>query len=214
MSTTTKHLYLKKYPIHHNSEKLIIGTIHPHNSKDFILPFFYGNKLSLWKILAAAFSDELKNYQSLNEILLFLKKRKIAVSDVIKKCVRKNNSASDSDIINYTLNTELIKQIKKSRIHTIYFTSSFQKNSAFKLFYSDMLGLRVADEIKKRKTIVLDKIYFGRPIKLIILISPSGAANKGLARNANYQMNKHKYKHSKTPLHDFKVDYYKEIFSN
>ena len=49
---TTTHQYLDKYPIVKESEKLVVGTIHPHNHKKFTIPFFYGNVTSIWSILS------------------------------------------------------------------------------------------------------------------------------------------------------------------
>jgi hypothetical protein len=36
---TTTHQYLDKYPISKDSEKLIVGTIHPHDHDNFTIPF-------------------------------------------------------------------------------------------------------------------------------------------------------------------------------
>ncbi|MBK6965069.1 MAG: hypothetical protein IPH20_14305 [Bacteroidales bacterium] len=51
----TIHQYLDKYPISRDSKKLIVGTIHPHDHENFGIPFFYGNRSSIWKILSEAF---------------------------------------------------------------------------------------------------------------------------------------------------------------
>lgn len=79
----TTHRYIQAHPISKNSRKLILGTIHPHNHKDFIIPFFYGNKLSLWEILNEAFNNEMGEEINLKGVLQFLGNRRIAVSDTI-----------------------------------------------------------------------------------------------------------------------------------
>ena len=137
--TTTTHQYLDKYPISTDSEKLIVGTIHPHDHDNFTIPFFYGNVTSLWTILSEAFPDDLSQPLTLDGILNFLKAKKISVSDTIRKCNRKNPTALDNDLIPIDLNEQIIVDIKKSNISEILFTSGFGKNNAFKLFYVDIL---------------------------------------------------------------------------
>jgi len=210
---TTNHQYLDKYAISADSEKLIIGTIHPHDHDNFIIPFFYGNKLSIWTILNEAFNNEIGQEINLDGILKFLERHKISVSDTIIKCNRKNPTALDKDLIPLTLNTGLIEQIKTSKIKEILFTSGFQKNNAFKLFYVDILGLKITSEIRKARQTILDKSIFGRPIKLTVLYSPSGSSNVPLSKSKIYLENKHKYSKSSRPVYDFKVDYYRDNFT-
>lgn len=210
----TRHQYLEKYPINSVSEKLIVGTIHPHSHEKFQLPFFYGNKNSLWRILNEAFPHELSETDNLDlaGILNFLSKYKISVSDTICECERITNSALDKDLMPTHLNHSIIEDIRQSKITKILFTSGFGKNNAFKLFYENILGLKVTPEIKANREIELDKNIFGRSIKLSVLYSPSGAANTGLVKSKTYLANKEKYVNSKKPVHDFKVDYYRQKF--
>ena len=210
---TTTHQYLEKYPISPESEKLIVGTIHPHDHEKFEIPFFYGNMSTIWKILNEAFPNELGKPLSLEGITEFLKKRKMSVSDTIQECQRKASSAKDSDLTDIKLNHEILEQIRKSKINEILFTSGFGKNNAFRLFYVDILKQKLTDEIKSNRGIVLGSEHFGRPVKLTVLHSPSGAANIGLSKSKAYLENKHKYKDSKKPVQAFKIDYYREKFS-
>lgn len=210
---TTNHQYLDKYPISADSEKLIIGTIHPHDHHNFKVQFFYGNKLSIWTILNEAFDNEIGQEINLDGILKFLNRHKISVSDTVVKCDRKNPTALDKDLIPLTLNTGLVDQIKNSNIKEILFTSGFQTNNAFKLFYVDILGLKITPEIRKERQTVLDKSIFGRPVKLIVLYSPSGSSNVPLSTSKIYLDNEHKYLKSLRPVYDFKVDYYREKFT-
>lgn len=213
MKRITHHLYLDKYPVSPEAEKLIVGTIHPHDESQFELPFFYGNQLSLWKILQQAFPEDFGPELTLDAIRCFLTKHRIAVSDTIRECIRKNNSALDQDLIPTRLNLELPEQIRQSRIREIFFTSGFQKNNAFKLFYVDILGLKITGEIRKNREVLLSPHVFGRPVKLTILYSPSGAANRAWAQTKIWRDNQHKYINSPTPLQNLKVDYYREKFS-
>lgn len=208
----TIHQYLDKYPISDDSEKLIVGTIHPHDYFNFKVPFFYGNKLSIWTILNEAFDNEIGREINIEGILKFLERHKISVSDTIIKCDRKNPTALDKDLIPLTLNTGLIDQIKNSNIKEILFTSGFQTNNAFKLFYVDILGLKITPEIRQNRQTILDKSIFGRQIKLTVLYSPSGSSNVPLSTSKIYLAQKHKYSKSTRPVYDFKIDYYRENF--
>nr|WP_294936427.1 hypothetical protein [uncultured Flavobacterium sp.] len=208
----TRNQYLEKYPIAKDSEKLIVGTIHPHDHDKFMVPFFYGNKASIWAILNEVFNYTKGKPITLESILQFLQNHKISVSDTIVECRRKKPTALDNDLIPLLLNHQMIEQIRDSNITEIIFTSSFQKNNAFKLFYVDILGLKITPEIKRNREVVLDKSIFGRPVKLTILYSPSGAANIALSTSRIYLENKHKYQNSSRPVYDFKIDYYREKF--
>lgn len=209
----TTHQYLDKYPILKESKKLIVGTIHPHDHENFYLPFFYGNVLSIWTILSDAFPHELTQPLTLDKILTFLKSRNISVSDTIKICDRTSPTALDEDLIPVELNTSIKDDIKNSEIIEILFTSGFGKNNAFKLFYEDILGLTISKSIKESREIILDKEIFGRPIKLVVLFSPSGASNVGISKSKLFLATKENYINSKRPVYDFKVDYYRKMFS-
>jgi len=209
----TTHQYINKYPISKESERIIIGTIHPHDHAKFKIPFFYGNLRSIWTILSDAFPDDLKKPITLERILVFLESKKIAVSDTILKCRRYGPSSSDKDLTPLELNHKLIDDIKNSNIKEIFFTSGFGKNNAFKLFYENILGLKITKEIKLKREFFLDEEFFGRPVKLSILYSPSGTSNVGLARSKLFLSQYEKYKDSDRPVYDFKVDYYREKLS-
>ena len=213
MKRITRHLYLDKYPVSPEAEKLIVGTIHPYDASQFMLPFFYGNRMSLWKILQQAFPEDFGPELTINSILYFLKRHRIAMSDTIRECQRINDSALDQDLIPTRLNWELLEQVKQSNIREIFFTSGFQKNNAFRLFYVDMLKQRITPEIRHNRELILASEIFGRPVKLTILYSPSGAANRAWTQTKIWKDNQRKYVNSHTPLQDFKVDYYREKFS-
>jgi len=210
---TTKHQYVDKYPISPTSERLIIGTIHPHDHFNFSIPFFYGNKKSLWLILNKAFNGEIGSELTLNGILRFLDKRKISISDTVLECARKNPTALDKDLIPLKLNHALVSQIKNSNIKEVLFTSGFGKNNAFKLFYVDMLKQKITQDIRRNRQVILSKEIFGRPLKLKVLYSPSGSSNVPLSKTEIYLNAKDKYKTSRRPVYDFKVDYYRECFT-
>jgi hypothetical protein len=208
----TIHQYIDRYPIDRDSVKLIIGTIHPHDHSAFRVPFFYGNKSSLWTILHHAFPTELPEPSHLPNILAFLHHRQISISDIVRECERKSPTALDQDLIPLHLNEELPAQIQDSNIREVLFTSGFGKNNAFKLFYSNLLGRPVTTQIRKDREVTLERELFGRTVRLRVLYSPSGAANTGLVKSALYLANRQKYDGLPAPVQAFKIDYYRGVF--
>lgn len=208
MQVITKHNYIKNYPIKLTDEFLILGTIHPHNIKNFKIDFFYGNKNSLWSILSLAKNIELNN---LNQILDFLSENRIAISDMILECERKNEKVTaDKDLYNLILNKDLKNQILNSNIEIIYFTSAFNQNNAARLFFN-LFELEIPNNWKDNYEININ--FFGKNIKCVILLSPSGASNIGISKSEIYRHNKEFYiKNFKTPVKQFKIDFYNKKF--
>ncbi|MCL7987267.1 hypothetical protein M8998_04850 [Sphingobacterium sp. lm-10] len=208
----TYHQYLDRYPVTKDSKTLILGTIHPHRTEEFMIPFFYGNRNSLWNLLSDAFPENLPKPISLQNIVRFLQEKHIAMSDTIISCRRTNRTAFDRDLIPMELNHELVQQIRDAQIDRILCTSSFGKNNAFKLFYENILGLKITTQIKIDREVILPAELFGRPILLKALLSPSGAANISLSKNPIYLAHREKYAGHPTPIYAFKVDYYRAEF--
>lgn len=210
----TKHQFLVSNPIKNSDKILILGTIHPHDVNSFKLPFFYGNRNSLWNIFREVFPEELAPDFTIDDIKKLLSKRNIALSDTILECHRLNDSALDKDLIPIQLNMDLIDQIKDSSINQIYCTSGFGKNNAFRLFYESILGLKINKEIKQAKSAILPYDLFGRTIRVSLLPSPSGAANIALSQSSGYRLSKYCHSSSKRPVYDYKVSLYREIFGS
>ena len=209
MAITTKHKYINTYPIKDTDKYLILGTIHPHRTEDFEIDFFYGNESSLWKILSDTYSITLDTPE---QILEFLNTHKIGVSDMILECDRADEKVTqDSQLSNLKLNTQLKKQILESNISTIFFTSSFNKNNAAKLFF-DTFNLNTKIPKDWRDTYEFNIQLDQKTIKCIILLSPSGAANRSIPRTEIYKRNANKYPKKKGYVKVFKVDFYKDKF--
>ncbi|MCS4224711.1 hypothetical protein [Sphingobacterium sp. BIGb0165] len=208
----TSHQFIKSNPIIETDEKLILGTIHPHDVSSFKLPFFYGNRNSLWKIFRDIFPKDLPQDYSVDDIKRLLSKRKIGISDTVLQCERITNSALDRDFRFIQLNDGLVNEIKESKIIQIYCTSGFGKNNAFRLFYVDILGLNLTKEIRQNKSVILPKEIFGREVTMSILPSPSGAANIALSKSIGYKKSLYFNSLSTTPVYDYKVSLYTEIF--
>lgn len=146
-------------------------------------------------------------------MLEFLEKRKIAISDTIVKCERTSLSALDKDLIPLDLNYKLIDDINNAEIEQILFTSGYGKNNAFKIFFKDILGLRINSEIRESGEALIAEPFFKRRIKLQVLYSPSNMANLAISRSKNYLENKHLFQDSPRPVYDYKIWLYKQYFT-
>lgn len=216
MQSRSIHLFLEKYPINPKHKRLILGTFHPLRVERFLTPFFYGNRNSIWGILREAFPKQFvaKSQEeiSLNEIVTFLKKGEISMSDTVLSCIRLNNSALDSAMSEIELNVELVEQITNSDINQIFFTSSFGKNSAFRLFYEGILKKKITPEMRTKREF-LDLDTFGRPVRYTLLFSPSGSAMRSIVQSREYREVQELYKDLKSPVKQFRVDRYRDAFS-
>ncbi|WP_426791767.1 hypothetical protein [Sphingobacterium sp. WOUb80] len=207
----TSHQFIKTNPIKKTDERLILGTIHPHDVSSFKLPFFYGNRNSIWNIFRDVFPEDLPEMYSVEDIQKLLSNKNIAVSDTILQCERLSNSALDKDLRPIRLNLDLIEDIKKSAISRIYCTSGFGKNNAFRLFYDGILGLKLTRDIKQEKSVVLPVGIFGREIIVSLLPSPSGAANISLSKSVGYKSSSFFNSQSTRPVYDYKVSLYTKL---
>ncbi len=207
MSIVTKHQYIEKYPIKKTDKYLILGTIHPHIVEEFKIDFFYGNVGSFWNILSEACSMELNE---LSQILKFLDDHRIGMSDMILSCNRDNISETrDAKLKNLAFNMDIKQQILNSDISTIFFTSSFNKNNAAKLFCK---SFNVSIPKNWRDNYEFDIQLDNKRLKGIILLSPSGNANRGVANSRLYKNRKSKYINVEHPVKQFKIDFYKTKF--
>ena|SRR5690348_9921175 len=136
------------------------------------------------------------------------------MSDMIWECKRTNSSALDNDLIPIRLNEDLPELIRNSNIREVFFTSGFDKNAAFKLFYRDVLKRPITKQIREDREVTLEAPLFDHPVRLRILYSPSGRAVTGLGSNAQYLAIRDQYQHLPTPVKAWRVDYYRQMFGN
>ena len=133
-----------------NCRYLILGTFPGKKNKEN--NWFYGSKKNqFWIILENVYKQ---NLNTISEKKGFLKEYKIAITDTISSCIRKENTNLDTNLVNIVYNDNLIKKIlKENKIEIIFFTSRF----AEKLFIKQM----------KKDTLLYSKS------KLCLLPSPS-----------------------------------------
>jgi len=205
----TIHKYIYEIRVKASDTSLIIGTIHPHRTNQFIVDFFYGNRNSLWSILSTVFQQY--DFESKNSIIDVLIQNKIWITDIILECERENETVTqDKHLQNLVLNDDGIRNgINNSSITTIFFTSGFGKNNAAKLFCDTF---NIKPKLNNKREFIIPKNIFGRSIKGIVLFSPSGQANIGISKNKLYLEQKEKYKSFAKPISKFKIDFYKNAF--
>lgn len=204
------HKYIDKNQVKESDTALILGTIHPHRTDEFIIDFFYGNKSSLWNILSQAFPT--LEFNSIEKIQKTLSHSNIWISDMIRSCEREDEKVTQDKLLkNIELNADQIRAgIENSKIDTIFFTSGFGKNNAAKLFI-DAFGIKIKN--KKERIFEIEEHIFKRKIKGVILFSPSGQANIGISKNKVFLEQKDKYT-SNTPVNEFKIAVYQDAFKS
>lgn len=204
------HRFIEQYPVASDSQKLVLGSIHPMEPVPGEV-FFFGNDNNLWKNLNEAFPDELNEPLGQADIIRFLERRKIAISDIIVQCIR-DHSSQDKDLVPTVLNTDLIPQIRESEITEILFTGGFSTNSPFRIFYETLLGQKLTYSVRTNRGIILNKSFFGREVKLSVLYSASGNANVGIARSKQFQAVRDTLGNY-LPVRQFRIKYYQEKFT-
>lgn len=210
---TTHHRYLDLYPMDPTARAIIIGTIHPHDYTAFKMDFFYGSQCSLWNIFSEIFPQKMTRPQSLDYVRKFLADHRITMSDTIRICDRKNNTALDKDLIPRLYNTPLASQLRDSQIGRVFFTSGAGKNNALRTFYTGVLGYKyLPSAVAKSRTGVLPPDIFGRTIHYTVLYSPATTANKGIRNGKEFKKRQHLFTHYGDAAHGYKVSLYKAAF--
>lgn len=133
---------------------------------------------------------------------------------MIRQCDREHEKiTADSALYNIMDNGDQIENgLRNSKIETIYFTSRFGKNNAAKLFVDRF-------KIKYKRTwnpetneFLIDEHVFGRPIRAVVLFSPSGQANIGISKTPAYLANIDYYQQFPKPVSRFKLEFYQKKF--
>ncbi|HWY33813.1 MAG TPA: DNA-deoxyinosine glycosylase [Nitrosopumilaceae archaeon] len=95
--------------------------------------WFYGAKRNqFWSIISEVYNIEISSKADKQQLF---RKHGIAITDIILKAERKNNSNLDNNLAKIVYNTKIIKAIlDKSRIKSIFCTSRFVESHFRKLF--------------------------------------------------------------------------------
>lgn len=117
------------------SEVLILGSFPGKESTQRTREddWFYGaNRNQFWKILGLVYNQKFENRSQKQELF---KGARIAITDIIATCERKDNSNSDINLINKEYNIDVVSQIIiNNPIKKILFTSQWVQNEFLKHF--------------------------------------------------------------------------------
>lgn len=191
-----KHPWIMFPKENQNSTKFILGsfppnkfTIHKELKTNFDVDFFYGSKENeFWELFSSVLNLDFKLPHNTEQLKNYLELNHWVISDIVLECVRKNNTALDTDLTNIVWNSEIINQIlSENQIETIFFTSKWVK---------DKFDRHIQNNLDKN-------------IKTYILPSPSrnGLRSIGHATYLEYQKNPNE------TATDFRKRCYKEILN-
>lgn len=211
MELLTEHAFIKRYPIDQSATTLILGTLHPAGIEDFELPFFYGNRNSLWKLFSKAYPEELSDPADLSQVLGFLKSNSIAVSDVIKKGIRTKTRSGDADLKVLEYHTELRREILQSQIRTVVCTGGNHPKGAFGIFTRKILGFKCSFS-NKHLTQGVRMSLGDRLLTVHAIPSPSGAANRGIAASEKFKSIR-KQRSSDYTVESYKIEVLQSVFT-
>ena len=194
-------------------------TVHPNEHKDegkLLQPgdidFYYGsNKNYFWKIFEKIYATKLKTSE---EIKSLLSGHKIAISDIVKKCYRKQNkegpSSQDADLYNIEYNRDAVLDIlNKNNIHTILFTSKYVENGFYHSLHSQIRGWHQLTTQPSTRDMAFQKKDSIHTIRTITLYSPSPAANRSIGKEPEYKMKRKADKRFSTL--DFRIEQYRRF---
>lgn len=169
-----------------NATKLIIGTIPPHRfcvpnkllEKD--IPFYYGSRDNyFWDLIAHIYQSNFSSTNAVEAMLkrtTFLKKHNFGITDIIKSCSRKNESSSDSDLMDIVYKDLSLLLMENKNIDTLIYTSDFVKkciNHIYKSYHE-------IDKNDRRKQFLT---ILGNKYNVWVLYSPSPQALRNMGKN-------------------------------
>ncbi|MDP1710024.1 MAG: hypothetical protein Q8L28_00175 [bacterium] len=117
-----------------NAKYLILGsfTAKKKDGDDFYDWFYVTKRSQFWPILEVVYNIKLDDKKAKQKLFTDLK---IAITDIIYQCERKDDNSLDSNLINFVYNTEAIqKLLKENKIEKIFFSSRFVEKEFKKHF--------------------------------------------------------------------------------
>jgi G:T/U-mismatch repair DNA glycosylase len=199
------------------AEKLILGSIPPwrftvddnpdinnlKKQQDGDIDFAYGSRRNkFWIILSDVFKTGALD--SSDKIKLLLRNRKIAISDVVRRCRRvPERSALDQNLKDIEFNHSIKKILTNNpSIGTILFTSTFAEKLFFKYF-----SVRT-EKYKGHKSFILPDD--GRRIRTAVLYSPSNMALRGIRQGKEFKLRNSQDRDFSAD--DFRTEQYRRLF--
>lgn len=189
--------------------KLILGSFpvyactHAEPNQEFDdegnLMFFYGSQYNdFWNYFSNHIDREVSRLGGKRKIVASLERHKIAISDIILSCKRKEKSASDSDLLSREYNYKILGEFLDSGVTKILCTSKgvlgMLEHVIAKQYFNgriqllpqsiDLPQVKILDEIKgalppNAKPISLAFLYSNKRIEVVAIPSP-GSAHRAL----------------------------------
>ncbi len=198
--------HIHPYPpfIQSNTESLILGTIPPPrfsngNLLEEDVDFCYGSKFGLlWPILDNIYNLQLEfknNHRAIQQRKAFLIKNKIGICDIVDRCIRQKNDASDLGMKDIQCRDILHRLQKYPRIKKILFMGGGSKNGPEYLFNKLLKNRAIPFMLISNESPKIHEFKFlNRKIITVSLISPSNAANRSIGANPIFKANKKRTK--------------------
>jgi hypoxanthine-DNA glycosylase len=124
-----------------NARYLLLGSfIAKKAPNDAQYDWYYSSKRNqFWPILEIVYDRELRDKASKERLLA---EKRLAMSDIILQCERRDGNSLDANLINIVYNIEGITTVlRNNAIEKIFFTSRFVEQAFRKLFKDLMLEL-------------------------------------------------------------------------
>ncbi|GAA0873146.1 hypothetical protein GCM10009117_22930 [Gangjinia marincola] len=201
---------------------MIVGTLPPPRfvTQDFKLgdvDFCYGSIDGLlWKVLDEAFSLQLSyetTVKAIEQRKNFLQKYKIGICDIVSSAKRKKIDASDLGMYDAELRPIVSILRENPSIETLLLMGGNSKNGPEyflrKHLKTHQISLILENEAHPKEHFF--KLSDHRNIRVVSLISPSGAANMAIGSMQEYKELKNK--NPKFNTFDFRVKQYATYFS-
>ncbi len=169
------------------STKLIIGTFPTRqvNYRNTFKFYYAGEQNRFWEVITEVFKPDFKNFkgeEAVRERKDFFSKNKIGITDMVRKCWRRNDSSLDENLYPIIL-TDVFKILREvSSINTLVLTSRTKVLGALGLLetYFIQQGLILGAIEKGIDRIWKTKFDFeGRSIKVLIPYSTSPTNTHG-----------------------------------
>jgi hypothetical protein len=161
--------------------------------------FFYGSQYNdFWNYYSNHIDSEVSRLRGKRKIVASLERHKIAISDIILSCMRKGESASDSDLHSREYNYKMLGEFFDSGVTKILCTSKgvlgMLEHVIAKQYFNrriqllpqsvDLPQVKILDEIKgtlpsNAKPISMVFLYENRRIEVLAIPSP-GSPFRGL----------------------------------
>lgn len=217
-------MFIHKHPfppfIPKKATKLIVGTLPPPRFYQGLLKkgdvnFCYGSiDGQLWKILDEIFNLNLKfetTELAIQQRKDFLISNNIGICDIVESCKREKIDASDLGMQNIELRNMLFYLKQHKLVDTLLLTGGNSKNGP---------EYHLRRQLKEQQTKLVPIFtetprihhftFEARIIKVVSLTAPSGAANRAVGSNSEYQQIKQQ--NPKFNTFDFRVLQYKKFF--